>query len=57
MSQSTGFDLSGSASQPAKRPDGDERTLAIIVHVLSIFFWIVDTGLGYAFRYIIALGS
>lgn len=41
MSQSTGFDLSGSASQPAKRPDGDERTLAIIVHVLSIFFWIV----------------
>lgn len=29
----------------------------IMVLIASIFFWIVDTGLGYAFRYIIALGS
>ena len=29
----------------------------IMVIIASIFFWIVDTGLGYAFRYIIALGS
>lgn len=35
------FDLSGSVSSPLQRPNGDERTLAIIVHVLSIFFWIV----------------
>lgn len=41
MSDQSVFDLSGSVSTPARRPDGDERTLAIIVHVLSIFFWIV----------------
>ncbi len=29
----------------------------IMVLIASIFFWIVDTGLGFAFRYIIALGS
>ena len=29
----------------------------IMVIIASIFFWIVDTGLGFAFRYIIALGS
>ena len=29
----------------------------IMVLIASIFFWIVDTGLGYAFRYIIAFGS
>jgi preprotein translocase subunit SecE len=27
------------------------------VVIASIFFWVVDTGLGFAFRYIIALGS
>ena len=29
----------------------------IMVLVASIFFWVVDTGLGFAFRWIIALGS
>ena len=29
----------------------------IMVIIAAIFFWIVDTGLGFAFRYIIALGS
>lgn len=29
----------------------------IMVVIAAIFFWIVDTGLGFAFRYIIALGS
>ena len=29
----------------------------IMVLIASIFFWVVDTGLGFAFRYIIALGS
>ena len=29
----------------------------IMVVIASIFFWVVDTGLGFAFRYIIALGS
>lgn len=41
MSDPSFFDLSGSVSSPLQRPNGDERTLAIIVHVLSIFFWIV----------------
>ena len=41
MSDQTGFDLSGSVTSPSQRPNGDERTLAILVHVLSIFFWIV----------------
>jgi preprotein translocase subunit SecE len=29
----------------------------IMVFIAAIFFWVVDTGLGFAFRYIIALGS
>ncbi len=29
----------------------------IMVLIASIFFWVVDTGLGFAFRWIIALGS
>ncbi|EDX82002.1 MAG: preprotein translocase subunit SecE [Alphaproteobacteria bacterium] len=29
----------------------------IMVVIAAIFFWVVDTGLGFAFRYIIALGS
>ena len=29
----------------------------IMVVIASIFFWVVDTVLGFAFRYIIALGS
>lgn len=29
----------------------------IMVIIASIFFWIVDTGLGFAFRWIIGLGS
>ena len=29
----------------------------IMVVVASIFFWIVDTGLGFLFRWIIGLGS
>ena len=29
----------------------------IMVLIAAIFFWVVDTGLGFAFRYIIALGS
>lgn len=41
MSEKIPFDLSGNVASPAQRPNGDERTLAIIVHVLSIFFWIV----------------
>jgi hypothetical protein len=41
MSDHASFDLSGTTTAPSKRPDGDERTLAILVHVLSIFFWIV----------------
>jgi uncharacterized Tic20 family protein len=41
MSGQSVFDMSGSVSTPAQRPNGDERTLAILVHVLSIFFWIV----------------
>ena len=34
-------DLLGQESNPAYTPNGDERTLAILVHVLSIFFWII----------------
>lgn len=29
----------------------------IMVLIAALFFWVVDTGLGFAFRYIIALGS
>lgn len=29
----------------------------IMVVIAAVFFWVVDTGLGIAFRYIIALGS
>jgi preprotein translocase subunit SecE len=29
----------------------------IMVVLAATFFWIVDTGLGFAFRYIVALGS
>jgi preprotein translocase subunit SecE len=29
----------------------------IMVIIAAIFFWIVDTGLGFAFRWIIGLGS
>ena len=29
----------------------------IMVLIAAIFFWVVDTGLGFAFRYIIAFGS
>lgn len=29
----------------------------IMVVIAAIFFWIVDTGLGFAFRWIIGLGS
>jgi len=28
-----------------------------MVLIAAIFFWVVDTGLGFAFRYIISLGS
>jgi len=31
----------GEELTPAYTPNGDERTLAILTHVLSIFFWIV----------------
>jgi hypothetical protein len=31
----------GQESNPTYTPNGDERTLAILVHVLSIFFWII----------------
>jgi uncharacterized Tic20 family protein len=41
MSEKAAFDLSGTSTAPTQRPNGDERTLAILVHVLSIFFWIV----------------
>jgi hypothetical protein len=34
-------DLLGQESIPSYTPNGDERTLAILVHVLSIFFWIL----------------
>jgi uncharacterized Tic20 family protein len=30
----------GREERPSYVPNGDERTLAILVHVLSIFFWI-----------------
>ena len=36
----TGNDFSGHDIRPNYTPNGDERTLAILVHVLSIFFWI-----------------
>jgi hypothetical protein len=36
----TNSDLYGKDLRPAYTPNGDERTLAILVHVLSIFFWI-----------------
>jgi uncharacterized protein len=36
----TGRDFSGQDIRPNYTPNGDERTLAILVHVLSIFFWI-----------------
>jgi uncharacterized Tic20 family protein len=36
----TGNDFSGQDIRPNYTPNGDERTLAILVHVLSIFFWI-----------------
>jgi uncharacterized protein len=34
-------DLLGQEFNPSYTPNGDERTLAILVHVLSIFFWII----------------
>ena len=30
----------GTETSPTYTPTGDERTLAILVHVLSIFFWL-----------------
>ena len=33
------------------------ESIVLSVVIASIFFWVVDTGLGFAFRYIIALGS
>jgi uncharacterized Tic20 family protein len=36
----TGNDFTGQDIRPNYTPNGDERTLAILVHVLSIFFWI-----------------
>ncbi|WP_336515271.1 DUF4870 domain-containing protein [Pollutibacter soli] len=30
----------GTETTPTYTPNGDERTLAILVHVLSIFFWL-----------------
>lgn len=42
MSGSNGYsDLLGKEITPSYTPDGDERTIAILVHVLSIFFWII----------------
>ena len=42
MSGSIGHsDLLGKEITPSYTPDGDERTIAILVHVLSIFFWII----------------
>lgn len=42
MSGSNGnSDLLGKEITPSYTPDGDERTIAILVHVLSIFFWII----------------
>jgi uncharacterized Tic20 family protein len=32
--------ISGPDLYPSYRPNQDERTIAILVHVLSIFFWI-----------------
>ena len=46
--------------ETGRSPGGDVLTMCLfgaMVIIASIFFWIVDTGLGYAFRYIIALGS
>jgi len=34
-------DFLGQESNPTYTPNGDERTFAILVHVLSIFFWII----------------
>jgi hypothetical protein len=39
--ENTTNDLLGQESNPSYTPNGDERTLAILVHVLSIFFWII----------------
>jgi hypothetical protein len=42
MSNSEGTgDILGQELSPSYTPNGDERTLAILVHVLSIFFWII----------------
>jgi len=39
--ENTTNDLLGQEFNPSYTPNGDERTLAILVHVLSIFFWII----------------
>ena len=42
MTSSThGDPLPGSANTPQYTPTNDERTLAILCHVLAIFFWIL----------------
>ena len=48
----------GKVSWPSRKETWITSVMVfIMVIIASIFFWIVDTGLGYAFRYIIALGS
>ena len=34
-------DLLGQSFTPSYKPTEDERTMAMLVHVLSIFFWII----------------
>ncbi len=38
---STSNEYLGTEQSPDYIPTGDERTMAILVHVLSIFFWII----------------
>jgi uncharacterized protein len=37
----SGFQQEGVPPQSSFQPTSDERTMAILVHVLSIFFWII----------------
>jgi uncharacterized protein len=41
MTTPTSNEYLGTEQTPEYIPTGDERTMAILVHVLSIFFWII----------------
>jgi uncharacterized Tic20 family protein len=41
MTTPTSNEYLGTEQSPDYIPTGDERTMAILVHVLSIFFWII----------------